>query len=97
MRRARKGEQVCHCHAYGFPHRFGSGRCHGASLVEEQWEATYGTGLCAECNALAVVDGISCCQVIEGQEKVVVCPAWQDFVLSNEVRLLGEYWRNLRV
>lgn len=97
MRRARKGEHVCHCHAYKFPHRFGGGKCRGFTLVEEYWGSSYGTGLCAECNALSFVDGLPCCQVVDGQEKVTVCPVWQEHILSNEIRLVGKYWRSLSV
>ena len=51
-RKPRRGEYVCTCGAYRFPHRFGGGRCSGYFIAVEQWESHYGTGDCRHCNCL---------------------------------------------
>ena len=48
-RRKRKGEYVCNCYAYKFPHRMFGGRCSGHAWVEALWETTYGTSVCEDC------------------------------------------------
>ena len=81
-RKPRKGEYVCTCSAYRFKHRFGGGRCTGFHIVEE----TYSNfASCHECNML----DCGSCQVINGQDKVYMCPAWQEFVMYEGIKLLG--------
>ena len=87
-RKPRKGEFVCKCNAYKFPHRFGGGRCNGFFVVDDYWQGHYGGGECARCNLLCD-DGERTCQVVDGQESVTECPVWQDFVQYNEIKLLG--------
>lgn len=82
-RKPRKGEFVCRCRAYKFPHRFGSGRCCGFNIVEEQWESNYGGGECTNCSAFNPHE----CEVYTGKERVTECPVWQDFVRYNEIKL----------
>lgn len=48
-RKPRRGEYICTCGAYRFPHRFGSGRCSGYFIAVEQWESHYGSGDCDLC------------------------------------------------
>lgn len=83
MRKPRKGEHVCRCHAYRFPHRFGGGRCTGYSVVSDYWERHYGSGDCANC--LLLDEGE--CQVVNGQEKTRECPVFQEFVQYHEIKL----------
>ncbi|HET8686851.1 MAG TPA: hypothetical protein VFM18_09320 [Methanosarcina sp.] len=85
-RKARKGEFVCSCRAYKFPHRFGGGRCTGAFIAEQTWNENFGTGNCADCVNLNN-DNIPYCEVVEGQEKITECPVWQEFVQFNEVKI----------
>lgn len=90
MRKRRKPriyEYTCTCGAYKFPHRFGGGRCSGYYLVAEQWENHYGSGDCTHCNACNRTEDIPYCEVYEGQERVEECPAWQEFVHYNEIRI----------
>lgn len=82
-RKPRKGEYVCRCYAYKFPHRFGGGRCKGRNIVEDYWEAHYGTGDCSNC--ISYEEGI--CQVVDGQEEVTECPVWQEFVSYEEIKI----------
>lgn len=86
-RKPRKGEHVCTCPAYRFPHRFSGGRCSGFFLVAEQWESHYGSGDCRNCNSLNTTDEIPYCEVYEGSERVQGCPAWQEFVHFNEIKV----------
>jgi len=75
----RKGEYVCTCHAYRFPHRFGGGRCGGVFLVEERFEPY----TCGRCNLLNEGQ----CEVLDGQEDTCECPVWQEFVERNEIKI----------
>lgn len=97
MRKQRKGEYICTCSAYAFPHKFGGGRCHGLCIPESYWADHYGTGSCQDCVLLDFVDGLPSCQVIDGLEKVTECPLWQEHVSSYEIRLHGPYWRSLKI
>lgn len=85
-RERRRGEYTCTCSAYGFPHRFGGGRCSGRWLVEEQWESHYGGGDCRHCNSHNTTDAIPYCEVYTGGERTNECPVWQEFVRFNEIR-----------
>ena len=84
-RKPRKGEFVCTCHAYKFPHRFGGGRCNGFFVIDDYWQGHYGGGECTSCNLLCD-DGERTCQVVDGQESVTECPVWQDFVQYNGIK-----------
>lgn len=82
-RKRRKGEYLCHCHAYKFPHRFGGGRCDGFWLVVEQWENNYGGGACHHCNSRDNHE----CDVYGGKENINECPVYQDFIRYNEIKI----------
>lgn len=64
MRKKRDNEYTCWCSAYGFPHRFGGGRCSGYCIAVETWQHNYGGGECRGCNC--AVEGE--CQVVNGTE-----------------------------
>lgn len=87
MRKKRKGEYTCRCDAYRFPHRFGGGSCCGFSVVEETWESNYGQGVCADCHNLNQTEEVPYCEVIVGQERTNLCPAWQEFVNYEEIKI----------
>lgn len=84
MRPVRKGEYVCYCSAYKFPHRFTGGRCSGYDFSQEYWEAHYGAGDCTHCPCFNSREGYEC-EVVTGQERVSQCRAFQEFVHVNEV------------
>jgi hypothetical protein len=88
-RKPRKGEHVCNCYAYRFPHRFGGGNCTGSWIADETWEANYGCGNpCDNCNNLNEdYNGIKYCEVYQGQEEIKECPAYQEFVEYNEIKV----------
>ncbi len=86
-RKQRKGEYTCNCGAYGFPHRFGGGRCNGSNIVDQQWESHYGGWSCRNCNNLNTTEDIPYCEVYVGQERTEECPAWQEFVHCNEIKV----------
>lgn len=86
MRKPRKGEYVCRCRAYRFPHRFGGGRCSGSFIASQQLEQHWGGGDCASCNCLSTDEG-PVCDVVDGREHVSECPVWQEFVQVNEIKV----------
>lgn len=89
-RKKRKGEYVCECSAYKFPHRFGGGRCTGIFLVQNHWSEYWGQSEdCQRCNSLET----HTCAVTDGRERETECAIWQEFVDFNEIRLLGRYWK----
>lgn len=83
-RKKRKGELVCTCRAYKFPHRMMGGRCAGYAEVEEIWEANYGGGDCRQCNYLQRDMGYYC-EVVEGQEPPWECPVFAEKLHRDEV------------
>lgn len=87
MRKPRKGELICTCGAYRFPHRFGGGRCTGFYIVEQYWENHYGSGDCTHCNSCNRTEAVPYCEVVTGGESVRECPVWQEFTRFNEVKL----------
>ncbi len=88
-RKPRKGEHVCRCPAYRFPHRFGGGKCTGFHVVAQQWYTFFGLGACENC--ISNSDGS--CQIVEGRESEKECPVFQELVDFEEIRLLGQYWK----
>lgn len=90
MRKKRKGEHVCRCSAYRFPHRFGGGKCTGFVVVSEHWQTYFGH--CDECQTCNSLDSVMC-QVVEGIEKENKCEVFNYFVDNEEIRLLGRYWK----
>ena len=86
-RRRRLGEYVCRCAAYSFPHRFSGGRCSGAWIAEETWDANWGCGICRDCHALNLTKDSPVCEVRVGQENITWCAAWREFVATHEIRV----------
>lgn len=86
MRNPQKGEYVCTCHAYRYPHRFGGGRCTGVWVVDEAWNKNWGGGDCRHCN----LNDEGECQVLSGLEPANECPQWQEFVDYNEIKIYGK-------
>lgn len=84
-RKPRFGEFVCHCRAYKFPHRFGGGKCTGIVIAEQTWEKCWGGGVCATCNALNERERY--CEVVEGQEDISECEAYQEFIEYHEIKV----------
>jgi hypothetical protein len=76
---------TCNCNAYKFPHRFGSGKCTGAFIAQETWERNYGGGICSSCNSFNEQERR--CEVVDGQESIKECEAWQEFVEFNEIKV----------
>lgn len=85
-RKPRKGEYVCSCSAYKFPHKFGAGQCNGFWIVQETWEHNWGGGICQTCNACNRIDGLQC-DVYVGSESVKEGECWQEFVNYNEIKV----------
>src|SRR5690242_7037254 len=81
-RKHRKGEVVCRCGAYGFPHRMMGGACSGGAFVETTREAM------RECKG-CTFDDEGECQVVQGRDTTVQCPALQDFIRYHDIRLYG--------
>lgn len=74
-RKRRKGEVICRCHAYAFPHRLSGGRCDGSGWVDHQLQ--YGdSGLCQTC---VEFKGWTCA-VAEGRESLSVCGIFHEAV-----------------
>ena len=82
-RRKRKGELVCHCRAYKFPHRLLGGRCTGRGWVFAFFEEQ-ASGTCRGYRYLYFDDGFQC-EVCDGREPPHECPEFSDFLARNEV------------
>jgi hypothetical protein len=87
MRKHRPHEHVCTCNAYGFPHRFGGGKCSGAWIAEKTWNKYYGAGPCDECMCNNDIGETAYCEVVEGQEGPQQCPVWQEYVAKHEIKV----------
>lgn len=88
-RKRRQGEVVCRCAAYSFPHRRMGGDCDGGIVVGETWE-TQQYGDCRECVHFEVSqdEGLRC-KVLHGGESVRECPALQEHVRFEGIKLYG--------
>lgn len=80
-RQARIGEVVCLCRAYAFPHRFSGGACNGS-----HWVALYFDPCDETCRTCPLNDR-SECQVMQGLERPRECPALQEYVDLNNIKL----------
>lgn len=83
MRKLRIGEFTCTCSAYSFPHRMGGGKCSGICVVEDTWYKNYGLGICSGCSCHS--DFV--CEVVQGQEDVKECRAFEEFINFNEIKI----------
>ncbi len=93
-RKKRRGEVVCRCIAYRFPHRFSGGRCTGIEICRQAVDS--GHRECVGCLHFEVVDYISedsmsrsPCAIVNGQENPLACPIVAEFVGYAEARVLG--------
>lgn len=68
----------CDCPAYGFPHRFGGGKCNGYQMVIERFPGA----ACSTCHAFN-----NGCEVINGTEHPRECSYVIDFINYHEVKL----------
>jgi hypothetical protein len=87
-RKRRKGEVVCRCGAYHFPHRMLGGACWAAHIPADTWEKNQGGGVCRDCMLFDKIE--HACQVQTGQEPVTMCPEWQEFMRFEEVQTYGK-------
>jgi hypothetical protein len=90
-RKRRVGEVVCNCRAYPFPHRMMGGNCNGGAFVGAHFEANVWSG-CRDCILREVREEMDCeyvCQVAEGREATLNCPALDEHIRYNEIRLYG--------
>lgn len=89
-RKARRGEVVCTCGAYPFPHRQMGGRCNGAFIVRQTWDCQRE---CMQCHLREERDGDYGieyhCQALEGREELTECPALDEHIRFNEIPLYG--------
>lgn len=91
-RKVRRGEVVCRCGAYSFPHRQMGGACDGSSVVARFFEAQL-YGQCRDCHLWERREDDGCeivCQVLEGRERTIQCPALQEHIQYEEIKLYGE-------
>jgi hypothetical protein len=89
-RKARRGEVVCRCGAYRFPHRMMGGRCDGGAFVDKLFaEQMYGA--CRDCMFREYVEeeGAMLCQVLQGRETTMQCPELESFVSHEGIKLYG--------
>jgi hypothetical protein len=91
-RKRRKGEYVCRCGAYKFPHRMMGGRCNGGALVDDTFN-TQMYGACRDCMLREEIEDFAGpaikCQVLEGREELQECPALQEFIQYHEIIIHG--------
>lgn len=89
-RKVRRGEIVCRCGAYPFPHRQMGGCCDGAAVVSAYFEAqTWGE--CMDCSLREVDDetGEIRCQALEGREELRECPELESHIRHHDIKLYG--------
>jgi hypothetical protein len=89
-RKPRRGEVVCRCGAYRFPHREMGGRCDGAAYVDQVFtEQMYGD--CRGCHLREYVaeEGATVCQVLNGIESLRECPELQARIDHHGIKLYG--------
>lgn len=81
QRRSRKGELVCYCRAYRFPHRFGGGKCTLEKWVSRYWSKEPHSPECLDCHSYRFGE----CEVDSGQEGPMECVALVEFIHSGEL------------
>lgn len=70
------------------------GACDGSIVVGKFFEAQLYGG-CRDCHLREANedDGTITCQVLEGRERTIQCPALQEHIQYEEIRLYGEQRR----
>lgn len=86
-RKPRKGEVVCRCGAYPFPHRQFGGECQSAVLTET-WDKQM-FGRCRDCRAFVMTEEGPQCQVLEGLETWFEAECIQEHVAFHGIKLYG--------
>lgn len=91
-RKARKGERLCRCGAYRFPHRQFGGRCRLLTYVQEVYDP--GSSDCRGCMNFVEEEGDYgpeyVCQVCSGTEQPYHCPLLRDYVTYEGIVLYGK-------
>lgn len=89
-RKRRIGEVNCRCSKYPFVHRMLGGACKGGAFVEATFEREM-YGDCRDCPLIARDDeGVTRCQVLDGAEPALQCPALIEHVRFEGIKLYGE-------
>lgn len=83
-RKPRRGEVVCRCGAYKFPHRQFGGWCDGMIIVGQVFDSYHRS--CRDCHLLDTSEGREC-EVLQGREPATMCPEVQEYIQFNEIRL----------
>lgn len=87
-RKSRKGEYICSCNSYKFPHRFGGGKCTGIIIIQNHWNLYWGSDdTCSTCN----LNNNGNCEVLLGLEKETECSIFVEFINYESIRLIGNY------
>jgi hypothetical protein len=91
-RKPRKGEVVCRCGSYPFPHRQLGGNCDGSIFVSAYFQEQMHRD-CRDCHLREVVeDGGNyevVCQAQEGREPSTMCPGLQEHISFHDIKLYG--------
>lgn len=91
-RKVRKGELVCRCGAYRFPHRQMGGACDGGAFVQKFFDLHLNRD-CRNCHLIEELETeFGCetiCQALDGRESFLRCPALEDHIRFNEIPLYG--------
>ena len=89
-RKARKGEEVCECAAYRFPHRLFGGKCAFGT-----WVAGYFDLSKRECRNCMNFDPMEMdCQCCSGVESPIHCPELRDYIRYGGITLYGAALRS---
>lgn len=88
-RKPRKGEVVCRCGVYRFPHRQLGGACNGGAFVSTYFDEQMHGG-CRDCHFLTRSDdGDIRCEVLDGRDSLLNCPALSDHIRYHSIPLYG--------
>lgn len=91
-RKRRKGEVICKCGSYPFPHRQMGGQCDGSMFVSAYFAERMHRE-CKDCHLREIVkdDGNYeiVCQAGEGREPSTMCPGLQEHIQFNGIKLYG--------
>lgn len=67
----------------------GLGSLHMQDVQKKHYSSAY-TWFCNATDAELVIEAVMFCQVLEGLDKVTLCPELHEFIRYNEIRLYGE-------
>ena len=86
-RKARKGEVVCRCGAYRFPHRQFGGACI-SDVLSTTWEREI-WGKCRDCRLFEQRDEGPICAALDGREHWIRGDCMAEHIQQHEIRLYG--------